>query len=185
MVLTIKILLGVALSFIIFMWCYPVFEIIKTPEICKLILGIVFCSVIGMFNGKWIERCVDRKKHRDKMRNEWQKLIPEINEQKGISPGGYLGFFERILFFIFAYYNQYVAIGFWLTFKVATKWESWKNVVQVPDKLHKQETNEDAIDWLEAKKAFGGWNMMRFQIGVILNILIGVSAAIFIKNFLK
>ena len=45
--------------------------------------------------------------------------------------------------------------------------------------------NKDAIDWLEAKKAFGGWNMMRFQIGVILNILIGVSAAIFIKNFLK
>ena len=185
MMLTIKILIGVVLSIIMFIWCYPGFETIKSLEICKITLGIILCTVIGMFNSKLIELFVDRKRHRNKMRDVWQRLIPEINDDKNISPGSYLGWFERILFFGSAYSSKYEIIGVWLAFKVASKWESWKNVVQVPDELPEQKTDEDAIDWLQAKKAFGGWNMMRFQIGVILNIFIGVGAAIFIKKFLK
>lgn len=182
MVITIKILLGIALLFIMFMWCYPGIELIKSPEIRDLVLGILLCSVIGMFNSELLEAFVDREKARESIRNGWKDIIP-TKIDKYVSPGGYLGFFERILFFGSAYGGKYEVIGVWLAFKVATKWNAWKNIVQVPESLPEKKNKEDEIQWLTAKREFSGWVMIRFQIGVILNILAGVSTAIIIKKF--
>jgi hypothetical protein len=179
MIFTIKILLVIAL--LVFMWCFSGTDLIKSSEIRNLFLGILLCSIIGMFNSELLEVFVDREKARKNIRNGWKDIIPNKNE-KYIRPGGYLGFFERILFFVLAYESKYEVIGFWLAFKVATKWNAWKNIVQVPESLPEERNNKDEIEWLTAKREFSGWVMMRFQLGIILNILIGVGTAILIKN---
>jgi len=63
-------------------------------------------------------------------------------------------------------------IGGWMAFKVASKWESWQNVVRVPETL--TESNVSQLDFLRARRQWAALLYTRFLCGTLLNVLIGV-----------
>lgn len=69
--------------------------------------------------------------------------------------------------------GQYIMVGGWLAFKMAAKWESWKNIVQVPDNLD----GVTPLNWFKAREALGSYMFARFLIGTLLNLLIGLVSA--------
>jgi hypothetical protein len=83
-----------------------------------------------------------------------------------------LGFFERLLSFLAFAISQYVIIGGWFAFKLAAKWETWKNIVQIPTDMKAK--GIDPLAWYQARKAFGSWLLSRFLTGTLANVLTGL-----------
>jgi hypothetical protein len=77
------------------------------------------------------------------------------------SPGGtWIGFFERIISLVSFWSGQHNILGAWLAFKVAAKWEVWKNIVQVPANID----GVEPLKWYQARNALGSWVLARFLI---------------------
>ena len=114
----------------------------------------------------------------------WECIIESVDEaaEGGYGAAGeFLGALERILYFIAFWHGAYVLIAAWLGFKVATKWQSWSNLLsnidvpELPDFPH-----IEAVNRLRARRYLGWRLSQRFLIGTILNILIcflGVAGA--------
>jgi hypothetical protein len=99
----------------------------------------------------------------------WNALQPS-----GIEKGGFwLGQIERILALISAWTGQYEILGGWFAFKVASKWETYANLLQLPEKLE----GIDDLTYLRARRAWGSRMMMRFLVGSGANAILGISAA--------
>lgn len=97
----------------------------------------------------------------------WEDLL-------GRTSGGlWIGRLERIVFFIaFMHGKESVAAG-WLAFKLASKWEVWRNVIQVPTKI----AAVSDLDWFVARNNLGSWLLVRFWVGTLTNIVIAAGAA--------
>jgi hypothetical protein len=91
--------------------------------------------------------------------------------------GPFLGTLERLIAFAAAWLGQYELLFAWLTFKVASKWEVWSNVLRIPESLE----NIAQIEYLKARRIWGSVMLMRFLIGTLANVLIGVGAAMAVK----
>ncbi|MBI3416327.1 MAG: hypothetical protein HY043_13615 [Verrucomicrobia bacterium] len=103
----------------------------------------------------------------------WEDLINDRKEKSGA--GWVIGLLECWLS-LAAFWVQpdgYPILAGWLTFKIASKWEAWKNIVQVPNRLRRVNDAE----WYAARSRLGSWILTRFQIGTLLNILIGFVSA--------
>jgi hypothetical protein len=74
--------------------------------------------------------------------------------------------------------NGALVIGGYLAFKVASKWESWQNIVQVPQTLE----GVPQLDFLRARRQWGTTLYLRFLIGTLLNLLFGFVAAALVKG---
>lgn len=85
----------------------------------------------------------------------------------------WLGIVERLVGATAGYSGEYLIVGGWLAFKVASKWENWTNIV----KLDKTD-----IDDFEKRKTYGGNVYTRFLIGTAINILIGATIGYGIKR---
>lgn len=99
------------------------------------------------------------------------ELWRQVKKDSKHSGSEVLGYFERILFFASLWLGEkgYILIGGWLTFKVASKWETWKNVVQVPNDLKGMEPRT----YLVFRNAWGSYLFSRFLIGTLYNLLLG------------
>jgi hypothetical protein len=71
-------------------------------------------------------------------------------------------------------------IGGWLAFKIAAKWEVWKNIHKFPDKFTDDPSN--ILDELRARNEIGSITLSRFLIGTLGNILVGFFS-FFLANF--
>jgi hypothetical protein len=87
--------------------------------------------------------------------------------------GDWIGFLERMLAFVAFWQDELTIVAGWFAFKLAAKWETWKNIVQFPDTL----PGTDVVDYLRARNALGSWLLGRFLLGTALNVLIGFVAA--------
>ena len=85
----------------------------------------------------------------------------------------WLGRLERLLSFGIFWLGAYEVLIAWLGFKVASKWEVWSNVVQVPSDL----PDVDKTDYFRARSQLGSWLFTRFALGTLLNVLIGLVGA--------
>ena len=94
-----------------------------------------------------------------------------------LSTGAWIGYIERLIFFMGFWLDKYEIIGGWLAFKVASKWEVWGNVVRVAD-VKKDESS--ACD-LKVRKDWGTWLFTRFIVGTASNVLIAAIVAALIK----
>jgi hypothetical protein len=65
--------------------------------------------------------------------------------------GKWLGLLERFFSFAIFWLEAYGSLAAWLTFKVASKWEAWSNVVRVPSDL----PDVDKIDYFRARNQLG------------------------------
>ncbi len=141
-------------------------------EIVAIFAGIIFC----IFPSHWIVppilKLVDDPKKIPPPKgvdpNNWMEAMMVPNKRAG----GMLGFLERIIVFVAMVANAHIVIAGWLTFKVATKWEVWGNIIQVPDKLD----GTDEISYLSARRKLGSSVFMRFLLGTLSNVLLGMIA---------
>jgi hypothetical protein len=90
-----------------------------------------------------------------------------------IEGGNVVGFFERVLFLIAFWLSQLPIIAVWLGFKIASKWEVWKNIIKLPDNLD----DIPPLLLFDARKRLGNSLFTRFIVGTLLNVLIGAMAA--------
>jgi len=91
----------------------------------------------------------------------------------GDGGGALLGWLERFMFFCAFLMGAHVAIGAWLAFKVAAKWNTWSNVISVPTAIEKV----DPVDFLIARRRWGSRLLMTFLIGTAYNIIVGMLGA--------
>jgi hypothetical protein len=103
----------------------------------------------------------------------WSALQPRDIE----ASGSWIGFLERTLALISAWTGQYELLGGWFAFKVASKWETYANVLRLPDEIN----GIDELDYLRARRAWGSRVAMRFLAGSATNAIIGICAAGFGK----
>ena len=99
----------------------------------------------------------------------WSALQPAGIEKSG----ALLGHIERILALISAWTGQYEILGGWFAFKVASKWETYANLLRLPEKVE----GIDELTYLRARRAWGSRMMMRFLVGSGANAIWGISAA--------
>jgi hypothetical protein len=101
---------------------------------------------------------------------EWRDALMTEGSGNG---GALLGRLERLAF-VGAYpllgRNSHLLIGGWLAFKIAAKWEAWKNIPQFPDKFTDP---PNTLDELRARNEIGSITLSRFLIGTLGNILVG------------
>lgn len=94
----------------------------------------------------------------------WRKLV----RIPGRGTGSWVGLTDRLIFFVTLWAGAPIIVAAWLTFKVATKWESWSNVAQVPDDL---KGAKDPIAYLTARTRWSSRTMQRFLVGTGLNLV--------------
>ena len=86
--------------------------------------------------------------------------------------GRWIGYLERFLALASFWIPEHTIIGAWVAFKLAAKWEGWRNIVQFPDKLE----GTTQLDYLRARSELGSYLITRLLVGTFANILIGLVA---------
>lgn len=90
-----------------------------------------------------------------------------------------LGTLEIIFYYIAINFDQFPLMIAWLSFKVASKWNTWSTIAKIPD--HLQDIN--GFDYLEAKNLVATITLQRWLLGNILNI-VGAFASILLSIWL-
>jgi hypothetical protein len=75
--------------------------------------------------------------------------------------------------------NAALVVAGWLAFKVASKWESWQNISQVPQSLE----GVSQLDFLRARRQWSTTLYLRFLIGTLLNLMFGFLVAALVNVF--
>jgi len=137
----------------------------QTPE---FVIGLATTVLLGFTVRSFIKKVVAEPTCPEGLKEEdWKKIIER-------SPGGvWIGIFERIISLVSFWTAQYTILGAWLAFKVAAKWEVWKNIIQVPNNLE----GVHPLKWYQARNAIGSWMLARFLIGTLINVIIGALGA--------
>ena len=133
-----------------------------------IMIGFATLSAVGLGVGKLIDR-VARKPGKPEQipQRVWDEHTTKNNG------GPWLGFLERSLFYGALWSGAGTLIAAWLAFKLASKWEVWKNVIRVPN------DQEAPNEWFAATHTFGSWILQRFWIGTLLNLVLAMAAAAF------
>lgn len=105
-------------------------------------------------------------------RKKWRKIINIGDKLTG--PTKILGFLEIIFFYLCLFFNTIEGIGIWLVFKVGTKWETWANVVKIPEEIDCTTAGIDNLKYLELRNKMGTVIMQKFLIGTLGNIISAV-----------
>jgi hypothetical protein len=132
-----------------------------------LAIGFVAMTIAGRFVGRLVARGAKEP--------ERPPLLPDSvwNEHTRIADGGdWLGSLERTLFFAAFWTGTESLVAGWLAFKLASKWEVWKNIIRVPPEA----PYEKGQEWFAATHTFGSWILQRFWIGTLLNVLLAFVA---------
>lgn len=132
-------------------------------NIVGFIFGFLLMSVAGRYVGRLVAKGAKEPAR--------PALLPDEvwKEHTRTEDGGdWLGFLERALFFAAFWTGSESLVGGWLAFKLASKWEVWKNVIRVP--LRPDDHEGDS--WFAATHTFGSWILQRFWIGTLLNVLL-------------
>lgn len=124
-----------------------------------ILLGLVVKAVLG-FISEGIEIEVPGGVDESK----WKKLMRIPGKESGF----WVGLTDRLIFFVSLLSGVPILVAAWLAFKVATKWESWSNVAQVPKKI---KGVEHPIEYFIARTRWSSRTMQRFLVGTGLNLV--------------
>jgi len=163
--------------------------------ILPIILALVFIFLIGKIIDCYIKKIREllyngEKGADDKQIERLKKAL--VVPDKELIPNQYLGFGERVLFFIAFSSSQYLLIvGVWLSFKLASKWQTWSSVIKMPEDLNLtgnnnkdqdqkkgQKQEQDPLKEFEIRNRFGTNLLQRWLIGTLANLLLGYLASV-------
>ena len=97
-----------------------------------------------------------------------------LRESNTISGGAWLGTLERALGATAIWMNSTELLIGWFAFKVASKWQVWSNVVQIPNEIGEI----DNLTFLRARRLWGANLFLRFLLGTLANVLLGICAGV-------
>jgi hypothetical protein len=105
----------------------------------------------------------------------WEKLTERRDEA-----GRWVGSLERLVFFSALLLgttkaNEAVAaIGVWLAFKVAAKWESWNHMAYVPESVPGV---DDPLRYALARRIWAAHGYATFVMGTGMNFVVAAACA--------
>lgn len=134
------------------------------PNIKKLDLINALLNCMGL----------DRPKQPDGIKPElWNALLPD-----NIDVGGkWIGFIERFLSVVAAWTMHYEILIAWFAFKVASKWQTWSNLVKIPDKIE----NISDLDFLKVRRILSARLYDRLLTGTGINVGLGIAVGLLVK----
>ena len=94
--------------------------------------------------------------------------------------GTWVGIFERILFFMFLYLDNWAAIGIWMAFKVAAKWEARNHIGYLPDSPDMSNT-VPPMKWARARRVWAAQEYATFVVGTAWNLLFAWVGVLFAR----
>lgn len=145
-------------------------------ELGQIFVGVTVTLVLGCGVGALLDILVPCPVRPKTLKEEvWNALSQPVHT------GKWIGLFERLVSLIAFWIPAYAILGGWLAFKVASKWETWKNIVQVPASLK----GVSELAWYQGRIAYGSWLLSRFLIGTSLSILVGAVGAYCGKHSLE
>ena len=137
-------------------------------ELLSILVAIAVTVLLGLGVGKIIDTAVPKPAPPDGLDSAlWAAMDWRVHT------GGWIGCIERLLVLMAFWLQQYAIVGGWLAFKVAAKWEVWKNIIRVPDAMDDVHPRV----WYQARVSYGSWLHSRFVLGTLLNVLIGAVGA--------
>jgi len=137
-------------------------------QLIEFSVGLAITISLGCGIKKLLEKIVPKLEKPETINEEdWNALTYHFEG------GKWIGFFERLLSLVSFWMSEFTIIAGWFAFKVAAKWEVWKNIIQFPSTLD----NIQPLIWYKTRKAIGSWILTRFLIGTLVNVLIGSIAA--------
>ncbi len=140
----------------------------------EVITGLAFTIVVGFGVGWFLRKAAPEPKRPHLVgEDDWKAIVERVGY------GDWLGFLERLLSFIAFAASEYAIVGGWLAFKLAAKWEVWKNIIHVPANIE----SIPPLPWYQARKQFGSWLLSRFLIGTLANVVIGFVGVRFGKLY--
>jgi hypothetical protein len=150
------------------------YALVDYPKVIPFIMGLAVTLALGTLLRYILDEIVNQY---IKFEEKWNKLthMPEA--------GAIIGLFERTLYFVAFYFEQPLLIGGILTFKVAAKWEAWKNIVQVPQKDFIG-FKGGSYRYFIFRRKLGANLLSRFTVGTFSNILIALVGYGFYRWFL-
>lgn len=137
--------------------------------------GLVVTAVLGLSVSLFL------KYIRDKIQ------IPSISDDVGVqhkwhqlvthptTSGQWVGWLERLVMYGAMYLepkDAAAAIGVWLAFKLAAKWEAWSNMALVPDSL--ADVAVDALRYAIARRMWAAQGYATLVLGTGANFLIAL-----------
>jgi hypothetical protein len=140
-----------------------------------LVIALVSLTVVGFVVGpivRWSAEAPDRPSGLSDVL--WKEL------RCGADGGLMFGLLERTLLFAAFVAAMVPLVAAWYAFKLASKWEVWRNIIRLPEK-------PDTVlrdDWHAFLHAFGSWVLQRFWIGTALNTLLALCAALLSNHIL-
>jgi hypothetical protein len=144
-------------------------------ELAKIAVAIALTILLGLAVGPLLRRAtssIDLTVPSGIDKALWNKLTGE----SGV--GSWIGFFERLLLLAGFWIPVYTIIGGWLAFKLAAKWEVWKDIHQVPATLK----GTPEFEYFVARHQLGSLMFTRFLMGTLANILITLVSSYVGKN---
>jgi len=156
------------------------------------IVCIIFSLVIIYFLGKILE---------DKMKEIKDRSLKYLKPPEGINEKEWrdafiirdelqvntkcIGLLERFVFYFSMVISQPSIIGFWLAFKVASKWQAWQNISKIPDYLsknHKTSDKNNTLGQFKARNIIATYTLQRWFLGTLGNI--AIAAIVYIPYLL-
>lgn len=144
--------------------------------LAEFLFGIAVIVLLGSGVETFLKKVIPQPECPKALKKEaWDAL------SKRVHTGSWIGLFERLLSLVAFWIPAYEILAGWLVLKVAAKWESWRNVIQIPSHLR----GVSDVAWLEGRVAYGSWLLSRFLVGTLLSVLIGAIGAYAGKHFWK
>lgn len=106
----------------------------------------------------------------DEVSQLWRDL------QRHPDAGTWVGIFERIILFGAVLAGSWEAVGIWLAFKLAAKWEAWNHMGFVPD----DPTHDHAVAplrWASARRVWAAQGYATLVVGTATNLLLAAFGA--------
>lgn len=138
-------------------------------------IGIAFTIILVLLGGtivSWIFSA-SRLKLQTSPEGVPDELWDAITRSGAETQGTWLGVLERLISAVAGWTHSYELVAGWLAFKVASKWEVWSNVLRLPETL----PGVEPIAYLRARRLWSSNLLMRFLIGSLANVLLGLAAA--------
>lgn len=131
-------------------------------------VGLVIALLLGKFVGPLLERVENKSKPPDPVvasKDIWDVVLGRAGS------GPILGAIEQSIFFIAFWSDGWPLLASWLAFKVASKWQSWTHVAQLPAPPPPEDTAA-VKEYVILRHTWVARRYMTFMIGTGANIVL-------------
>ena len=145
-------------------------------HVAMIALGLAFTLLAGLGVKpflKWLREEIPVPTISDD--DDLNRLWREVQKHPEAS-GTWVGVFERIVLFWAVWAGSWEAVGIWLAFKLAAKWEAWNQMGFVPDNPT-FEPSVAPLRWAAARRVWAAQGYATFVVGTATNLLLAATGA--------